>query len=327
MRKFITKINKVGDGTEAPTTLNAGEANSLMQELDNVLDSAGINPSSINPDTGEDLSTNQLALAVYEIAQKGFAFNDNTPAITPNDVVLSSQYSSVLKSNIPFFGQRITWISQYTNTRGCTLKVDSYNKVGLKSKEGLDLQAFDLAVGGLNEAFFDGANWRLLSLSRPLQTGLIYAGAEQPGSLKCNGAMVSRTTYARLYSKIGNTFGAGDGSTTFKIPDIRNRVLRGAGTLIGVGDMQENKLIEHDFSLSTLTAGGVGGLRYFTDASTTKGPNLVEVKKSSARPQEVVAIVGNPVATPNFSTATFTIGKGNTETTVKALGVDFWIYY
>ena len=47
------------------------------------------------------------------------------------------------------------------------------------------------------------------------------------GWLKANGAAVSRTTYAALFSAIGTTFGAGDGSTTFNLPDLRGEFMRG----------------------------------------------------------------------------------------------------
>ncbi|AKZ65595.1 putative tail fiber protein [Sinorhizobium phage phiN3] len=47
------------------------------------------------------------------------------------------------------------------------------------------------------------------------------------GFLKANGAAVSRTTYAALYAAIGTTFGAGDGSTTFNLPDLRGEFIRG----------------------------------------------------------------------------------------------------
>ena len=43
-----------------------------------------------------------------------------------------------------------------------------------------------------------------------------------PGYLVCDGAQVSRTTYSRLFSVIGTTYGAGDGSTTFNIPQIED---------------------------------------------------------------------------------------------------------
>lgn len=48
------------------------------------------------------------------------------------------------------------------------------------------------------------------------------------GYLLCNGAAVSRTTYANLFSIIGTKFGAGNGSTTFNLPDFRNKTLWGA---------------------------------------------------------------------------------------------------
>lgn len=47
------------------------------------------------------------------------------------------------------------------------------------------------------------------------------------GYLYCDGSAVSRGTYATLYGVIGNTFGSGDGSTTFNLPDYRGRFLRG----------------------------------------------------------------------------------------------------
>lgn len=62
-----------------------------------------------------------------------------------------------------------------------------------------------------------------------------YAGASIPtGWLNCDGAAVSRTTYAALYNAIGTTFGAGNGSTTFNLPDGRGRATIGVGTGSGL---------------------------------------------------------------------------------------------
>jgi microcystin-dependent protein len=47
------------------------------------------------------------------------------------------------------------------------------------------------------------------------------------GWLECNGAAVSRSTYARLFAVIGTTFGAGNGTTTFNLPDVRGYFMRG----------------------------------------------------------------------------------------------------
>ena len=58
-----------------------------------------------------------------------------------------------------------------------------------------------------------------------------YAGSSVPtGYLSCDGSAVSRTTYSDLYSAIGTTWGSGDGSSTFNLPDLRAMFLRGTGT-------------------------------------------------------------------------------------------------
>ena len=54
------------------------------------------------------------------------------------------------------------------------------------------------------------------------------------GFLDCDGAEVSRTTYDRLYARIGTIFGEGDGSTTFNLPDLRGRVPMGSGQGAGL---------------------------------------------------------------------------------------------
>lgn len=50
------------------------------------------------------------------------------------------------------------------------------------------------------------------------------------GWLLCNGASISRSTFSNLFTKIGTTYGTGDGSTTFNIPDLRDRYIIGANT-------------------------------------------------------------------------------------------------
>lgn len=58
-----------------------------------------------------------------------------------------------------------------------------------------------------------------------------FAGNAAPdGFLPCNGAAVSRTTYAALFNVIGTIWGAGDGSTTFNIPNFINKFVKGSST-------------------------------------------------------------------------------------------------
>ena len=69
-------------------------------------------------------------------------------------------------------------------------------------------------------------------------TGVIkmYGGASAPtGYLLCDGSAVSRSTYSALFAIIASTYGNGDASTTFNIPDLRGRVPIGVGTGIGGG--------------------------------------------------------------------------------------------
>ena len=62
----------------------------------------------------------------------------------------------------------------------------------------------------------------------PSGTVLYFAGQTAPaGWLKANGAAVSRTAYAALFAAIGTTYGAGDGRSTFNLPDLRGEFLRG----------------------------------------------------------------------------------------------------
>lgn len=68
-----------------------------------------------------------------------------------------------------------------------------------------------------------------------------YAGKTVPsGFMACNGGTISRTTYAKLFAAIGTAWGAGDGSTTFKLPDWRNRTVMGANNANEVGTYLES---------------------------------------------------------------------------------------
>lgn len=100
---------------------------------------------------------------------------------------------------------------------------------------------------------------------------MAFAMSTSPaGWLKCNGAAVSRTTYAALFTAIGTTYGAGDGSTTFNLPDLRGEFVRGWDDGRGVdsgralGSAQSHQMQSHTH---TYTGGAVGGLGYNTGSS------------------------------------------------------------
>ena len=79
----------------------------------------------------------------------------------------------------------------------------------------------------------DSTYWAQISTGAQIPTGVIlpFGGSTVPeGYLLCNGSAISRSTYAQLFDAIGTIYGAGDGETTFNLPDLRDRFIEGAGT-------------------------------------------------------------------------------------------------
>lgn len=93
-----------------------------------------------------------------------------------------------------------------------------------------------------------------------IPSGLVspFAGTAAPtGWLLCDGAAVGRTTYAALFSAIGTTYGAGDGSITFNLPDLRGRAVAGRDNM---GGTAANRLTAGSASgLNGSTLGAAGG--------------------------------------------------------------------
>jgi len=64
----------------------------------------------------------------------------------------------------------------------------------------------------------------------PVGSVQMFAGSSAPsGWISCDGTAISRTTYAALFAIIGTTYGVGDGSTTFNLPDMQGRIPVGSG--------------------------------------------------------------------------------------------------
>lgn len=91
----------------------------------------------------------------------------------------------------------------------------------------------------------------------PVGAMVDYGGATTPtGWLLCYGQAVSRTTYADLFTAIGTTWGTGDGSTTFNVPDLRGRVGVGKDDMGGVG---ANRMTTAGSGVDGDTLGDTGG--------------------------------------------------------------------
>ncbi|MEQ1732679.1 MAG: phage tail protein [Bacteroidia bacterium] len=114
---------------------------------------------------------------------------------------------------------------------------------------GLDV--YDLTLKG--HYTFDGTKWDCSD--NPAGSVNYFANATVPnGYLIANGQAVSRTTYAELFAAISTLYGAGDGSTTFNVPDLRGEFIRGvdnargvdADVVRGVGSSQAGSLMWYD---------------------------------------------------------------------------------
>lgn len=121
----------------------------------------------------------------------------------------------------------------------------------LKSSNFADVPNKSSARGNL-EVYSRQEVIDLLNAMTPAGEVSAFARTTAPdGWIVCDGATVSRTTYARLFAAIGTTFGAGNGSTTFRLPDLRGEFIRaldlGRGVDAGrtLGSFQAGEIQSH----------------------------------------------------------------------------------
>lgn len=127
----------------------------------------------------------------------------------------------------------------------------------------------------------------------------VAMNAAPSGYLKANGQAVSRSVYAALFAAIGTTYGAGNGTTTFNVPDLRGEFLRGwddgrgvdSGRAIGTSQTDQNRSHSHTFS-AYANNGTVGG-NFIAGRSSTTGVFTFTTNASGdaeARPRNVALL-------------------------------------
>lgn len=147
-----------------------------------------------------------------------------------HDMVIANQTASAARTDINNALEALV-----TNNSGATEPTTTYanqwwyDTVNNKLKFRNEADTAWIEIGELNQTSntFNGGV--------PSGAVMSFAMNTAPsGWLECDGSAVSRTTYSALYAQIGDTYGAGDGSTTFNLPDLRGEFVRGWDNGAGV---------------------------------------------------------------------------------------------
>jgi len=153
---------------------------------------------------------------------------------------------------------------------------------------------------------FDGANLTGIE-GIPTATIVPWSDSSVPsGFLECNGAAVSRTTYSALFAIVGTTYGAGDGSSTFNVPDLQDNVPVGKSN---------NKALASTGGANTVTStGNVGGSTANATLSTAQlasHSHSVAIKKYPAGAANNTIRQGSNSVAGNTNTGNQGSGSGH----------------
>ncbi len=215
-------------------------------------------------------------------------------------------------------GQMIAFTPHTTNGATVTLNVDTLGAKPLRTAPGVELLAgtiiqgtpyiatYNNGDGGFYLQGFYGSPYLI-----PLGAGIDYWGATTPNSsfALATGQPISRTTYAALFSLFGTTYGSGDGSTTFNLPDKTGRV----------SAMQEataTRLTSAYFGGNSTVLGAVGGAesQTLTPAQLPTGITSTGSGSVSVTSLNGDVVRGQLTAWSNGSGLTLTAFQNNTTT-------------
>jgi microcystin-dependent protein len=183
--------------------------------------------------------------------------------------------------------------------QGTTLQVVSPGKLAVSAG---GITSNELASGAVTtNALADGAVTQAKASNMLLPAGAIMAFAMNGapnGWLAANGSSVSRTTYANLFAAIGTTYGAGDSSTTFALPDLRGYFVRGTGTnsdgttsgTFGVKQADEFKAHTHTTPGTMVSGGSLSVAVYASGLRTDSSRGTGSTGGSETRPANIAML-------------------------------------
>ena len=238
---------------------------------------------------------------------------------------LASAYQLATASNPDgyFDGWPLTFQAHTNNLAGATLNVNSLGArpiVVSNSAGPIAISTSLMTLNGKYSVVYQSgtSSWLLLNPNRPSrEVGEVadYAGTVQPaGWLFCWGQAVSRTTYADLYAVIGTTFGAGNGTTTFNLPDLRGRVIAGKDNM---GGTSADRLTALAGGLDGDVLGATGGAQShtLTEAQIPAHTHIATVTPDGAHSHTMSGRSGADTSGGGNQTISVTPGNGATNTT------------
>lgn len=218
-------------------------------------------------------------------------------------------------------GQLVAFTPHATNGATVTLNVDGLGAKPLRPAPSVELQSNVLILGTPYVALYNNSDavWYLHNLGSntygvPLGAGMDFWLPTAPSSAFAfpYGQAISRTTYATLFAAMGTTFGAGDGSTTFNLPDKRGRVAAASDSMGGV---VAGRITTTSNGFTTTGVAGTGG----GATQVLVQANLPNVNFVVASGQTVDVTASRPAGTHGAGTTGYSI-NGNSLEVVASTG-------
>lgn len=188
-----------------------------------------------------------------------------------------------------------------------TLADDYPNPSNAVFKEGIG-DFYDATTGLLGTAGTPAS--ARAALGAQIEPGMVFfhaANTPPPGAIKANGAAVSRSTYSALFVVIGTTYGAGDGTTTFNVPDLRGEFPRGWDDGRGVdsgrvfGSAQTDNFQGHGHAVNAKTT-SAGATAFFYNNDSTVNSTTATAAAATVFEAQAPLAAGN--GTPRIGNET-----------------------
>lgn len=273
----------------------------------------GLQATGLVNNTNTDIGSDTLTLPPgdYTITYGARSYVQWSSAPSSIAVLLSvTTASNATLANHDLSGHAQYDSDSHRNVTSTTARVTLTEETTIKLRGAINVVGGTIATRDITNGFIvaerdpESVYTTPVGRQSPLKAGLIMAWPSDtvpPGWLECDGSAVSRSQYADLFAAIGTTYGAGDGSTTFNLPDYRGYFLRGQDGGAGVdpnrttrtdrgdgttgdnvGTKQSDALQGHDHSISRKASpGGVNPLHVDPgfnsgDASTSTTTGVID---------------------------------------------------